>query len=108
MYAAAMWEFQRLHFDHDWAQREGLPRAIVQGPLLGNYLVATVEQWTAGALELERLAWRNHAVVPVDERLTCGGTIADATPTGHRDAELWIRNQEGTTVVSGSARLRAP
>lgn len=106
MYAAAMWEFQRLHFDHDWARQEGLDRAIVQGPLLGNYLVETLDRWTCGVLEIERLTWRHHAVVEVDEALTCSGSIAPPTEEGHREAQLRIADDRGRTMVSATASLR--
>ena len=73
-YAAAMWEFQLLHFDHERARAEGLERAIVQGPLMGTYLA----------------------------RVLAGAETAD---TG--EADVWIRNGDGTTVVTGSARVRS-
>lgn len=112
MYAAAMWEFQRLHFDHDWARHEGLERSIVQGPLLGNYLVRTVEEQLDGDYELEQISWRNRAIVCVGQTLTCGGTLTrDATvssaESAHASADLWITDQHGTVVISGSARLRS-
>ncbi|MPZ79579.1 MAG: hypothetical protein GEV28_03915 [Actinophytocola sp.] len=97
-YAAAMWEFQLLHFDHERARAEGLERSIVQGPLLGTYLVRLL----GGAGPLEHLEWRNHAVVPVDTDLVCGGTL----DRGTGEARLWIRDGAGTTVVSGSALVR--
>ncbi len=105
MFAGAMWEFQRLHFDHDWARQEGLERAIVQGPLLGNYLTRTVDEQLAGAYELDQITWRNQATVPVDEALSCGGTLY-VPATGAPTADLWITNEAGTTVISGSAVLR--
>jgi hydroxyacyl-ACP dehydratase HTD2-like protein with hotdog domain len=95
-YAAAMWEFQLLHFDHERARAEGLERSIVQGPLLGTYLVRVLDE--AGTLE--HLSWRNHAVVPVDTSLVCGGSVDGSV------ASLWIRDDAGATVVSGSARVR--
>lgn len=107
MYAAAMWEFQRLHFDHDWARREGLARAIVQGPLLGNYLVETLDMWMRGVLDLERLTWRHHAVVEVDEVLTCSGSVAPPTEDGRREAHLQIQDERGRTMVSATASLRS-
>jgi len=106
MYSAAMWEFQRLHFDNEWARHEGLDRAVVQGPLLGNYLVRTVEAAMPPGLELAQLAWRNRAVVHVDEYLSCGGALARPAADGTRDVELWIRDGSDTPDVTGSARLR--
>jgi hydroxyacyl-ACP dehydratase HTD2-like protein with hotdog domain len=97
-YAAAMWEFQLLHFDHDRARAEGLERSIVQGPLLGTYLARVL----APAGTVEHLEWRNHAVVPVGTDLVCGGTVDRETGA----ADVWIRDGDGTTVVTGSARVR--
>lgn len=105
MFAGAMWEFQRLHFDHDWARQEGLERAIVQGPLLGNYLTRTVDEQLDGQYELDQITWRNRATVPVDEVLTCGGTL-HVPAKDLATADLWITNQAGTAVISGSAVLR--
>lgn len=104
MYAGAMWEFQRLHFDEQWAHREGLPGPIVQGPLLGNYLVRTVEEGMDGRYEVSRVDWRNLATVRVGDTLTCGGTV-DHGPGGEVSGQLWITN-EGTVVVRGTATLR--
>lgn len=106
MYAAAMWEFQRHHYDHDWARAEGLSQAIVQGPLLGNYLVETLDVWSGGVLDLSQLAWRHHAVAHVDEELTCGGAVTPPGPDRTREAVLWIRGDRGETKVTATARLR--
>jgi hydroxyacyl-ACP dehydratase HTD2-like protein with hotdog domain len=105
-YAAAMWEFQRLHFDHDWARTEGMDRAIVQGPLLGNYLARTVQEATPPGYEVASLQWRNLAVVHVEEDLRCGGEWSADAPDGTRAADLWIRDASGATVVTGSATIR--
>ncbi|MGH3763027.1 hypothetical protein [Actinophytocola sp.] len=99
-YAAAMWEFQLLHFDPERARAEDLAGPIVQGPLLGTYLVRVLD----GAGTLEHLEWRNHAVVPVGTDLVCGGTLD--TSAGAGTARLWIRDGAGATVVTGSARVR--
>jgi len=105
IYAAAMWEFQRLHFDEAWARHEGLERPVVQGPLLGNYLVRTVAAGTPAGFELAEIRWRNRAVVPVGEQLRCGGTL-DPGPGDCFDAALWMVDSSGAEVVTGSARLR--
>jgi hydroxyacyl-ACP dehydratase HTD2-like protein with hotdog domain len=105
MYAAAMWEFQRLHFDEAWARHEGLPGPIVQGPLLGNYLARAVTQGAPVDARLERLAWRNRAVVQVGVPLRIGGALGPPDLEGRRAAELWIVDGSGSSVVTGSAQL---
>lgn len=105
LFAGAMWEFQRLHFDHEWARQEGLERAIVQGPLLGNYLTRTVDEQLQGAYEIDRITWRNRATVCVEEVLTCAGTLR-VDGLDRPTADLWITDQTDTTVISASAALR--
>ncbi len=117
MYCAAMWEFQKIHFDHDWAKsRENLDGAIIQGPVLGNYLARCVMGWAGPRARLTRLAWRNHGVAPLEEQLVCSGRVCarravEATErnvigmAGVIDCELAIVNPRGEKIVSGSASV---
>lgn len=108
MYAAAMWEYQRIHFDQAWAEREGLPGPIVHGPLLGNYLVQTVQRWCGEHAELVKLEWRNRGIAPIGETLTVGGIVTDV---GHGNpgtiiCDVWIENASGKPIVTGTVALR--
>jgi acyl dehydratase len=108
MYAAAMWEYQRIHFDHAWAEREGLPAPIVHGPLLGNYLVQTVERWCGSLARLVELEWRNRGIAPIGEPLTAGGVVTGvaADDSGLVTCDLWIDDAGGERIVTASASLR--
>ena len=111
-YAAAMWEFQRIHYDDQWARdKEGLPGAVVQGPVLGNYLAQAVANWTGPDASLKRIEWRNHGLVAFGDTLRCEGTVTtkhiDNSGPGAGAAvvecALEMLNQRGEKVVSGSA-----
>ena len=105
MYCAAMWEFQKIHFDHDWARsRENLDGAILQGPVLGNYLARCVMSWAGPRARLKHLAWRNHGVAMLDEQLICSGRVT-ACHDGVIDCELHIVNPREQKLVSGSASV---
>lgn len=112
MYGAAMWEFQRIHYDSRWArEREGLPGPIVHGPLLGNYLVRMLEGWAGETGSIEKLSWRNHGLALVGESLICTGRVLSRETDGSRDVvkcEIWIRKEDREKVVTGSATVRFP
>lgn len=108
MYAAAMWEYQRIHFDQGWAEREGLPGPIVHGPLLGNYLVQAVQRSYEDQADLVLLEWRNRGIAPIGELLTVGGVVSGI----HSDdpalvtCELWIKSAAGESIVTATATIR--
>lgn len=114
MYAAAMWEFQRIHYDEAWARnREGLPGAVVQGPVLGNYLAQAIARWAGPEAVLKQLEWRNHALVAFGDEIRCIGKVvameagdtgaASVPPTVRFDLEM--HNQRQEKVVSGAAAV---
>ena len=108
MYAAAMWEFQRIHFDPDWARSEGLDAPIVHGPLLGTYLAQTVRAW-AGDARVRSIGWRNENVAQVDEQLEVAGEVVRVDDV---DGAAWsatcnlsIHTVDGPRVLSGRATV---
>lgn len=118
MYAAAMWEFQRIHYDHEWARdQEGLPGAVVQGPVLGNYLAQAVAHWTGPDAALKHLEWRNHGLVAFGDTVNCEGTVTAKHREGSAmtandgdgvpvlEYALALVNQRGEKVLSGTARV---
>jgi hydroxyacyl-ACP dehydratase HTD2-like protein with hotdog domain len=108
MYAAAMWEFQRIHFDPGWAAQEGLPGPIVHGPLLGNYLTQAAASWAGPEGSIRTLRWRNRGIALVDEPLSCGGVVTGKRPIDGEvviECDVWIDNPRGERLVIGSVTV---
>ena len=114
MYAAAMWEFQRIHYDDTYArEQEGLPGAVVQGPVLGNYLTQAIAAWTGPAGTLKHLEWRNHGLVAFGDDIRCEGAViftgrnAESGETGSVQVgcTLEMFNQRNEKVVSATATV---
>jgi len=114
MYAAAMWEFQRIHYDDTYArEQEGLPGAVVQGPVLGNYLAQAIGAWTGPEGALKRLEWRNHGLVAFGDDIRCEGVvISTERNTGRGESgsvqagcSLEMFNQRNEKVVSATATV---
>lgn len=119
MYAAAMWEFQRIHYDDTYArEQEGLPGAVVQGPVLGNYLTQAIAAWTGPEGTLRRLEWRNHGLVAFGDDIRCEGTVtsAERNAGGGENGSVQVGcmlemfNQRNEKVVSATAavEIRTP
>ncbi len=114
MYSAAMWEFQKIHFDDEWSRtREGLQGAILQGPALGNHLSRMVMQWVGERGRMQFLNWRNHGIAPLGETLTFSGQVtakrlADDPRNGILECELVIHNPRGQAIVSATAGVQVP
>ena len=111
MYAAAMWEFQRIHYDEHWARdAEGLPGAVVQGPVLGNYLVQAVQRWIGPTGTLRRIDWRNQGLVLFGDDLRCEGAIVAMSGSSSLEVQctLSMRNQRDEEVMSAKATVELP
>lgn len=100
MFAAAMWEFQRIHFDPAWARREGLDAPIVHGPMLGTLLARALEDWAGDAGRLEHLRWRNERLAHVDEALEVGGQVLTT-----REVNGGLACDCGLTITSAAGRV---
>jgi len=106
MFAAAMWEFQKIHYDPVWArEREGLDGAILHGPALGNLLARTVGAWVGPRGRIARLAWRNHGVALLERPLTCTGAVSAVQADGRIDCALAIVDEQANQLVSGMASV---
>ena len=109
MYAAAMWEFQRLHFDDEWARsREALPGSILQGPLLDNYLAAYLVWLWGTQAGIRALDWRHHAPVVIGRPVTCRGEVESVADEGVVTAvgvRMWIDSGGPRPAVTAVASL---
>jgi len=118
MYAAAMWEFQKIHFDDAWARAEQLEGAILQGPALGNILTRTLGQWAGPRARLTRLTWRNRGVALLGQPLVCRGSVratqasdaacTDGSAAGLAECELEIVDGAGRAILAADAAMLLP
>ena len=111
-YGAATYDFARIHYDAPYAQCQGLPGPVVDGQMLGAFLVQLVQDWAGPKAFLQSLTFQNRGMVLPGDTLTCGGqVIAISEKEGKNlvDCDLWIDNQRGERVVgSASATVSIP
>jgi acyl dehydratase len=109
--AGATENYHRIHWEHAYAQREGLPGAIVNSGLLLAWLEALVEDTYGPAARLTRLQARFRKPVLIDEPVRCGGSVeqAIATAGGLRLAlRLWVGDAADAPRVEATAAVELP
>lgn len=102
IYAAAVWDFIPLHYDVDYAQKQGFPQPPADGQMLGAFLAQLMTDWSGANGFLRKLDFRLREFVYPGDTLTCHGrVVAKCTDDGEHlvECELWIENQRGVKVV---------
>ena len=96
LFGVAHWTAHRIHYDTEWARREGYPDVLVPGPLMSAWQVELVTAWAGSPRALISMEDRNHATAHPGEVLTISGEVTDVQ---HDD--------ENGTVVTCATRVRS-
>lgn len=100
-----------LHLDRGYARERGLPDVVQQGPLNETFLYRFLTALLYRPWDLRETRLRFAANVFPGDLLTCGGVV---TRTSRVDGEprvecdVWQRNQNHETILSGSAAFTLP
>jgi acyl dehydratase len=99
-YGAATWDWHRLHYDHEYASRRGLPGPVVDGQMLGALLAEQLTRAVGGPPRLLRLHFRLRAPVHVGDEVRCEATVSSLVDGV---ATVEQRIVAGDTVVAAPA-----
>lgn len=107
-YNAALWNADRIHFDHPHTTAvEGYPALVVPGPLLGDWLTQCVLEWLGDAGSIVSFEYANRRACYLGDVLRSGGRVVSVD----RDRceaviGLEIVNQAGAVTTPGTAVVR--
>ncbi|WP_242888410.1 FAS1-like dehydratase domain-containing protein [Actinomadura litoris] len=111
-FSAATWNAHRIHYDIEYAAREGYPDVLVQSHLHGCFLVRTALAWAGPGARLRRFGWRNRHIAVPGDTLTCTGVVTacrvEESGGGIVECELEERNADGVLCAPGTAVLELP
>ena len=94
--------------DHEAAQAEGLPGALVTGIMSQAFLAAMIHRWAPDA-EILNVDTVFRAPVIVDVRYAIKGVVTDVDEdTGEVEIDLTVVNDAAETRVFGTAHIRLP
>ena len=107
LYSAATWNPHRIHYDVDYARTEGLPDAIVHGPLQGAWLSQYVTDWAGPAGRILKLSWQNRASALPEQDYEFRGRIT-AIDRDVVSLSVWEQTPAGEVLMPGDAMVRLP
>jgi hydroxyacyl-ACP dehydratase HTD2-like protein with hotdog domain len=77
LFGVAHWTAHRIHYDTEWARREGYPDVLVPGPLMSAWQVDLVTAWAGSPRALISMEDRNRSPAHPGDVLTVSGEVVD-------------------------------
>lgn len=107
LYNAALWNADRIHFDHPHTtQTESYPALVMAGPLLGDWLAQCATEWLGEAGVLRSIEYSNRRACYVGDVLRSVGRVKSVdAATGEVVLELAILNQADEVTTPGTATV---
>jgi hydroxyacyl-ACP dehydratase HTD2-like protein with hotdog domain len=111
MYSAISWNLHRIHYDREYANREGHQDLLVHGPLQGSFLGQYMTDWGGPEASLKKIGWSNRGRAYVDEPYIIKGRVREKRLFQDQaliDCEIWSENSAGGRLLVGSASIALP
>lgn len=104
-YAGASGDLNPLHFDPNFAQHVSPTGGVIAHGMYSMGMASRlVTGWAGGPERVREIQVRFTKPWPMDTTSTFGGTVT-AVEDGVATVELWGRNENGTDILSGTARV---
>lgn len=111
MWAGASGDFYPIHYDRNFAAKEGLPGIIVHGDLTGAFLIQMMTDWIGEWGTFKKLQTSNRGMVFPDEDEFCRGKVSKKyVEAGENfvECEVWAENSKGEKRVVGTTIVTLP
>ncbi|MFW6126514.1 MAG: MaoC/PaaZ C-terminal domain-containing protein [Chloroflexota bacterium] len=111
MWAGASGDFYDIHYDKDFAQRQGLQGVIVHGRLKAAFMGQLLTDWIGADGSLRKLTCRYKGMDMPGEDLTVRGQVTRKfVENGENlvDLEVWTENPGSGKTTTGSATVALP
>lgn len=107
----AMDDVNPVHIDEELVKKMGLRGLVNQGPSNLAYIINMITAWTGDADCVLRMKIRFHNLVVPGDNTIAGGTVTAVRDEGSRrvaDCDVWLKLQDGTTMLAGMATVAIP
>jgi len=111
MWAGASGDYNPIHYDKDFALKQGLPGVIVPGQLAGCFLGQMLTDWTGDRGSLKKLSLSYKGMNLPGDALTCRGTVTKKYVEGDQHLvalKIWVENPAGDKTLTGTAVVELP
>jgi acyl dehydratase len=107
-FACLTQKFYEVHYDKDFAIRQGLPGVIVQGELVSSFLMQMLTDWIGNRGYIKKYSFSFRRPIPVNEDVTCKGNVSTKYMKGEErclECDIWAENTKGENTITGKAVL---
>ena len=109
LFAAAIRNYHRLHYDQAYTSEQGIDDVIVPGFMLGNWCVEAASRAFGVPVTIRRLTFKNVAVAYVDRTFVVAGEVqsVDGVDGSHRvvRCRFQIRDDDDRLVTTGEVEV---
>lgn len=110
-FSAVTWNAHRIHFERDYAKREGYDDVLVHSQLHGAMIAQAVTDWMGPRGRLATFSWQNRAPATGGTELVIHGVVRRVFACrgeGRVEIDLEERDGRGSTCVVASATVVLP
>jgi 3-methylfumaryl-CoA hydratase len=105
LFSASTWNPHRIHYDEAYARdEEGHAGLVVQGPLIGSWVLELAQLWVDGWAEVAEVSYRNTLPAFAGDVLTVSGSVVSAGELP--SAAVLVTRGDGAVVCEGSVTAR--
>jgi len=110
-WAAFSGDISEIHYDKDYAVKQGLPGVIIQGSLVLSFLAQMLTDWIGEDGILRELACSFRGMNYLGEAITCRGKVTGKSARNGEhclECEIWAENAKGERTIPGTAVVVLP
>ena len=110
-YSSVTWNAHRIHYEKEYAIKEGHPDVLVQAHLHGAFLLQMIGDWMGPRGRMVNFGWSNRGRAIPGDTLTCTGRVIEKRVVDGQhlvDLEVVETNQRGEVCAPGHATVALP
>ena len=110
-WAGASEDFNEIHYDKDFALRQGLPGVIIHGRLKAAFLGQLLSDWIGDGGVVKKLGCNYRGMDVPGKQLVCKGKVSNKYTDAkgcYVECEVWTENPEGQRTTTGNATVVLP
>ena len=111
MWAGASGDYNAIHYDNDYALKQGLSGVIVHGQLAGAFLGQMLTDWVGDKGNISKLSLSYKGMNFPGEALACQGKVIKKYVEESRHLvtlRIWAENPRGEKTLTGTAVVSLP
>jgi hydroxyacyl-ACP dehydratase HTD2-like protein with hotdog domain len=108
MFSAITWNRHLIHYNTEYARRDGLPDVAIHRALIGNYLAQLLSDWLGLNGKVAKVEWNVRATAVPGDTLICKGRILKKRIEGKNkivECEIWVEKKGGEIIAPGRGEV---